>query len=282
MVPGPYLESFEFRPQYSSNPQIFHYLIPYVAAVGSLCALRRDRSRASELLPSAYQANVAATAAFRAVERDDVNGANWPSILLFSLCNLMFHFAAAQFTPPADFDFLEIFRHVLRGTGGLRRQLLDHLVKIGFLRKEDAPLRFGAPETAPRDVRDVEETQAALALLASATHPGDTPAATVAACDEALALLRRWAFLIGGAPRQWAHFFYWPCAVSQAFVAALEDRHPVALLIFVHWCAVMRRAPDAWFLDGWARRTAFAAMAVIAPTTDYGFLRWPVAVFDPV
>ncbi|KAI1275597.1 hypothetical protein F5Y07DRAFT_409215 [Xylaria sp. FL0933] len=272
MMPARYLESFEFKPQYSSDPQIFHYLIPYVTAVSALCSLRRDRSREPELLPSAYHANVTASRAFRGIERE-VNSTNWPSILLVTLCNLMFYFAAAQFTAPEDFDYLEIFQHVLRGTGGVRKQILEHLISIGFLKEMPA------------------EAHAALALLASsARHPADTPPETVAACAEALALLRRWAAAIRCAPRKWAHFFYWPCAVSPAFVDALTARQPVATLIFVHWCAVMRRAPDTWFLDGWARRTAVAAMTVVVAASSavedydgnsyYELLRWPMEVFS--
>ncbi|KAI0433722.1 hypothetical protein F5Y09DRAFT_297982 [Xylaria sp. FL1042] len=308
MLPATYLESFEFKPQYSSDPQIFHYLIPYVTAVSSLCSLRRDHSRAPELLPSAYAANVTASRAFRGIERD-VNNTNWPSILLVTLCNLMFHFAAAQFTPPADFDYLEIFQHVLRGTGGIRMQILEHLFTIGFLKKAPSaalpilaqykpnpsavssnPMALPLPAPAHTPLDDAEAHAALARLAAEVRHPTDTPPATVAACAEALALLRKWAVVVDGAPRKWAHFFYWPCAVSQTFVEALTTRQPVATLIFVYWCAVMRRAPDTWFLDGWARRTAFAAMAAVAPALgeegDYGgyyyyeLLRWPMKVFN--
>ncbi|KAI0816183.1 hypothetical protein GGR55DRAFT_625778, partial [Xylaria sp. FL0064] len=316
MMPARYLESFEFKPQYSSDPQIFHYLIPYVTAVSALCSLRRDRSREPELLPSAYHANVTASRAFRGIERE-VNSTNWPSILLVTLCNLMFYFAAAQFTPPEDFDYLEIFQHVLRGTGGVRKQILEHLISIGFLKEtplsspfhfllqyrlhppnaassDSAALPPPSPLPSPPYDDDEAEAHAALALLASsARHPADTPASTVAACAEALALLQKWAVAIRCAPRKWAHFFYWPCAVSPAFVDALTARQPVATLIFVHWCAVMRRAPDTWFLDGWARRTAVAAMTVVVASSAvedydvccsyYELLRWPMEVFnDPV
>ena len=283
MIPGRYLETFEFRPQYSQNRGIFHYLIPYVTAVSTLHSLYRAPSRAAELLPAAYQANVAASTAFRGVERGEVDSRNWPSILLFTLCNPMFNFAAVRFTPATDFDYLEIFRHVLRGTGGLRTNLLQHLFKIGFL-KDSQPFFLQSSSDFPNNATyyAVEETQAALARLTKARHPQDTPTEVVIACDEALALLRTWVFFVGGYPRSWAHLFFWPCAVSPVFVLALEDRRPVATLIFIHWCAVMQRIPDAWFLDGWARRTALAAVTVVAPdTTNSELLRWPMSVFGP-
>ncbi|KAI1304024.1 hypothetical protein F5Y03DRAFT_395694 [Xylaria venustula] len=289
MVSKPHLETFEYKPQYASNPQIFHYLVPYVTAVSALCSLSRDRSREPQLLQSAYAANMAASQAFRAVERE-VNGTNWPAILLFSLCNLMFHFAAAaQFTEPRDFDFLEVFTHVLRGTGSIRRQLMERLIQMGFL-KEPPPLFFAHDSVVPppsltttSHIHDgaAARTHAAFALLASARHPADTSAATQLACGEALALLKQWAAVVDGAPDKWSHFFYWPCAVSQTFVSALSAHQPVAVLVFVHWCAVMSRAPRTWFLEGWARRTAFAAVATLEGYDDYhDFLRWPVSIFD--
>ncbi|KAI1369981.1 hypothetical protein F5Y08DRAFT_6633 [Xylaria arbuscula] len=284
MIPGRYLETFEFRPQYSQNPGRFHYLVPYVTAVSTLHSLHRAPSRAAELLPAAYQANVAASSAFRGVERGQVDSDNWPSILLFTLCNLMFNFAAVRFTPAADFDYLEIFQHVLRGTGGLRTNLLQHLLKIGFLKDSQAFVLHNSSDpnnNNHHNTYDMAQTQAALARLGyEAQHPQDTPIEVVTACDEALALLRTWVFFVGGYPCRWAHLFFWPCAVSPVFVRALEDRQPVATLVFVYWCAVMQRVPNVWFLDGWARRTALAAMTVVAlEMTNSELLRWPMSVF---
>ncbi|GAW23972.1 hypothetical protein ANO14919_135510 [Xylariales sp. No.14919] len=275
MFPAARVDAFEFKPQYARNPLVFQYLVPYITAVGSLHALRQDRARAPALLPAAYAANVAASRAFRATERDVVDATNWPPILLFTLCNLMFYFAASQSAAPAAFDHLEIFQRVLRGSGGLRRALLAQLSRAGFVRQA-----WGGAAAASSSSHSIE-AQAALARLAGAAHPDGTPDATVAACAEALELLRKWTVAVDGRPRNWAHVFYWPCAVSQAFVLALGARQPVATLIFVHWCAVMHRAPQTWFLDGWARRTAFAAVAAMPSAADYDFLRWPVAVFDP-
>ncbi|TGJ88192.1 hypothetical protein E0Z10_g591 [Xylaria hypoxylon] len=273
MIPGHSLASFEFKPQYSENPQIFQYLVPHITAVGSLHSIRQDKSREPELLPSAYEANVVASTAFRGIERD-VNSKNWPSIILFTLCNLMFHFAASQSTAPSDFDYLEIFQRVLRGTGAIRKQLLMQVFTSGLVRQGRV---CSGGTVSSHNI----ETHRALHLLTSATHPDGTPEATIAACSEALELLKKWVFMVDGYPKYWAHLFYWPCAVSQTFVLTLGERQPVATLIFIHWCAIMQRAPEAWFLDGWARRTAFAAMAAIPPTIDYDLLRWPMAVLDP-
>ncbi|KAF2966427.1 hypothetical protein GQX73_g7156 [Xylaria multiplex] len=272
MIPGAPLASFEFKPQYSANTQIFRYLIPYISAVRSLYSIHQDRSREPDLLPSAYEASVVASTAFRGVERE-VNSNNWPSILLFILCNLMFYFGVSRSTAPRDFDYLEIFQCVLRGTGTIRKELLIRVFMTGLIGENRAHYSYIA---SPQAIK----TQGALTLLTSASHPNNTPDATIAACNEALVLLKGWVVTVDGCPKNWAHFFYWPCAVSEAFVLVLGERQPIAILIFIHWCAVMHHAPETWFLDGWARRTALAAMTAIPPTIDYDLLRWPMAVFN--
>lgn len=61
------------------------------------------------------------------------------------------------------------------------------------------------------------------------------------------------------------------------FSELLNERHPVSLLIYIHWCAIMHRAPNRWFLNGWARRAATAAALHLGPQWDE-FLEWPRTV----
>jgi hypothetical protein len=204
----------------------------------------------------------------------NINKTNFPAVGLFMLCHCIFHFAVAKFVAASDFDYLEVFQHVLREGDGIRIQLLSHVQRSGLLEHASLPVvRSSAAHTYHA------ETRIALDLLASARHPGDTPDAIIVACTQALESLKEWAKIVDGNPREWSHFFHWPCAVSPTFILALKERQPVATLIFVHWCAIMHQAPKIWFLDGWARRTAFAAMAEL-PTTPRDLLRWPMIVFD--
>ncbi|KAI3326414.1 hypothetical protein HD806DRAFT_406373 [Xylariaceae sp. AK1471] len=268
-------EYFDIRQHCPQNPRIIHYLIPCMAAVNTLHSIRQDESRESELLPSAYQANVAASSTFRRMERD-VNMINWPSVGLFIICHLMFHFGIAKSVAASEFDYLEIFQHVLRGSNETRNQIVVHLRRTGlFLGDTHVPV---SRYLATRPTYNAE-TRRALKLLASARHPECTSDVTIAACNQALELLKEWAIAVDGHPSDWTQIFHWPCAVSPTFVSMLRERQSVATLIFIHWCAIMHHAPKAWFLDGWAQRTAFAAMAKL-PATDYGLLRWPMMVFD--
>ncbi|KAI3321200.1 hypothetical protein HD806DRAFT_524154 [Xylariaceae sp. AK1471] len=273
MIPtGP--EFFDIRPHCLQNPQIIEYVIPCLAALNDLYSIHRDKSRASELLPKVYRAIVTASGTFRTTERS-VNPTNWPSVGLFNACYLMFQFGTVKFVAANHFNYLEIFQSAIRGSNELRKQLVAQLRRTELLgdtyTPDDRCLAVGPTYDA--------ETRRAFELLASAKHPEGTPGATIDACGKALGLLKDWAIDVDCHPRDWSQIFYWPSTVSDTFVHVLKERQPVATLIFIHWCAIMYHAPKAWFLDGWARRTMFAAMGGL-PAVDDDLLRWPRTVFD--
>lgn len=81
---------------------------------------------------------------------------------------------------------------------------------------------------------------------------------------QAAELLQTWCISIQGQPRTWLHILSWPALVSEAFVAQLQYKHEnssVALAIFLHWCVIMMRFDDTWFLDGWIAQLAQQAWA---------------------
>jgi hypothetical protein len=234
--------------------------------------------KASELLPCTFEASVVASSSFRRIEHN-MNDTNWPSVTLFTVCHLLFNFAITKYVAADNFDYLEVFKRVLRSTGDTQKQIVWHVRRAGLLEPSYVPARGDLDAAAAAALLTYNaETRTALELLALAKHPKGAPIVTVMACTQALESLTEWAIAADGYPRDWTQFFYWPCVVPPAFVLALEKKQPIATLIFIHWCAIMHRAPKAWFLDGWARRTAFAAMAEV-PATNRDLLKWPMTVF---
>jgi hypothetical protein len=67
--------------------------------------------------------------------------------------------------------------------------------------------------------------------------------------------------------------------VSQEFVELLLMKQPVALLVYVHWCAIMHRTPRRWFMNGWDRRAADTAMSSMGPEWN-ALLEWPRSSFE--
>jgi hypothetical protein len=71
----------------------------------------------------------------------------------------------------------------------------------------------------------------------------------------AMECLRDWVRLCEGRPRRWGHYIYWPAALDSSFIDALRDGDSLALLLLLHWVAIIRLAPPRWFLETWLTRT---------------------------
>ncbi|KAL6788089.1 hypothetical protein J3E68DRAFT_439988 [Trichoderma sp. SZMC 28012] len=81
---------------------------------------------------------------------------------------------------------------------------------------------------------------------------------------QAAELLQTWCVSIQGQPRTWLHILSWPALVSEDFVTKLHCKNKnrsVALAIFLHWCVIMIRFDDTWFLNGWITQLAQQAWA---------------------
>lgn len=92
---------------------------------------------------------------------------------------------------------------------------------------------------------------------------------------QAVELLQTWCVSIQGQPRTWLHVLSWPALVSDAFVAQLQCRHEnssVALAIFLHWCMIMIRLDDTWFLNGWIAQLAQQAWAQLGGGWEFSVI----------
>ncbi|KAI0543774.1 hypothetical protein F4679DRAFT_590165 [Xylaria curta] len=248
------------------------YLLP---TISSLCAIHRAvqrQSESSDTYVKAVQYHITASARFRHAERG-IHEGNWLPILMFGVGHIMFNFAAAQFMPDCDFDLLDIF-HVLRGTAEIGDQIGLFLEKSKLRSILENRRREIDKVSAPADI-----TQA-IDRLSQAEHPKSTSEATRTHCDHAVETLKWWARFVHGTPTNWKHFILWPASVTAGFVAALREKQPVALLIYIYWCVVMHGAPTRWYANGWHQRVTNAAMSYIGP--EYRtLLEWPSLVLNP-
>ncbi|KAI0439988.1 hypothetical protein F4803DRAFT_495269 [Xylaria telfairii] len=95
-------------------------------------------------------------------------------------------------------------------------------------------------------------------------------------CARAIDSLQRWAIFVSGKPRTWLHYVWWPADVPAEFIDLVNNKSPVALLVFVYWCAVLGRAKQQWFLRGWATKAGGVAMAGMGPGWWDQGLDWPL------
>jgi hypothetical protein len=59
-------------------------------------------------------------------------------------------------------------------------------------------------------------------------------------------------------------------------MALLAENDDGALLIFVHWCAIMKNAPQRWYLQGWAQTVGASAFHRIDSPSGHRLLKWAI------
>ncbi|KAK0615374.1 hypothetical protein B0T17DRAFT_593066 [Bombardia bombarda] len=242
------------------------FLQENLSAVSTLYMSHSDTMESLDVNVDRYliacQHQVAASGLFR-VGIGAVTEDNWLAVLVFAIAVIIFHFDITRRPArPSDsqYNFLEpIF--TLRSAANL---LLDlgPLLQRSWL--GDIIRRYVRDELKPPWDFLAEQTIAGLHGVNDAFphdhshHDGDI-------CRDTIRKLQFWLRLVSCQPRTWLHFMWWPGAVKQEYLILLSQRHPIALVIFVHWCAVMANARRVWFLDGWAATTARPVLEYLAP-----------------
>jgi hypothetical protein len=80
-------------------------------------------------------------------------------------------------------------------------------------------------------------------------------------------------------PRRWDHYCHWPGTVRPEFLSLLADDDEIALLLVIHWCAVLCRSPKP-FVFQWALRTGYYAISRLrSPSKWENLLIWPLQTF---
>ncbi|KAI0382359.1 hypothetical protein F5Y04DRAFT_53588 [Hypomontagnella monticulosa] len=233
--------------EFNRQANTFEYVRRTITALFALHEWTRSTSRAS-LYADAHQHHIEASILFRNSQMN-VNEGNWIAILMFGIGVIVFQFATALRTSDGVHDYMELLR-VLRNSSGLAKQLGPYL--------EVSPLtKLG--QAQPKAHLD-DFTWNAICYLDSLNHPEGTSPETKQACLQSVTALKEWVVDIDGHPSNWRHFIDWPAAVSEQYLSALSEKHPIAVIIFVYWCSIMNRSPKRWYMVGWASRAASAAM----------------------
>lgn len=208
---------------------------------------------------SANQHQVAASSNFRGSVQG-ITDENWLAVLAFAVSTLVVYFDQGRrvITEPVDDSFLESII-LLRNSAGLGRQLRPWLLRSGLIARVQQGLSSDLPAWDKRSEDAIAELHTMNGIY-SAKDSSDYKI-----CEEAINMLQQWLHLVSCQPRTWLHFVSWPGEVSQQYIDLLSKKHPMAIAIFIHWCAVMAKAPKRWFVLGWAQRVAHSAMNCLSP-----------------
>ncbi|KAJ8124176.1 hypothetical protein O1611_g9424 [Lasiodiplodia mahajangana] len=227
----------------------------------------------SDILTLAYSNQILGSRAFRrAVPSIDAN--NWVAVMAFTIAVLVFSLYNCQRSTT--------FSGVVTGT-------LAALRSAGIMGNELKPFFLGSGafgeylmSRARRSAPKVVDPAIVVALAHLRTINKERKVtdsrerAEQSACAQAIDSLQRWVVLVSGKPCSWAHYVWWPADVPTEFVDLVNEKSPVALLVFVYWCAVLGRADQQWFLNGWASKAGGVAMAEMGPGWWGQGLDWPL------
>ncbi|TFB00264.1 hypothetical protein CCMA1212_007726 [Trichoderma ghanense] len=194
---------------------------------------------------------------------------NWFTVLVFAISVLVFHFDIHRRAKRgfADDEFLEPIL-ALRGAALLGMELGPWLMKSRLLA---VIRRRVAAENLPWD----HLAGKAIAYL-QLMNEVSTALRSRAIFKDALEKMQFWLRLTSCRPRTWLQFVWWPGAIDGEYLRLLEERDPMALVILVHWCAVMKASPRKWLMEGWVESVARPAVARIGPEWDGG-MEWALS-----
>ncbi|KAH9897158.1 hypothetical protein F4778DRAFT_246097 [Xylariomycetidae sp. FL2044] len=248
----------------------YKYLVPCICSLRSLYQIRKWSPDTFTQFAEAYQCHINASILFRETEQE-VNENNWLPILLFGTSQLMFSFATAQSVPDHEFNYFEVLL-ALRRAAHLAAELSPHLEAShfhAFLSRQRGPMKINLDSRARQAIDE----------LGSVVYPSGTPDPTRQACDQAIISLQSFAGQIDEDAPCWRQFLSWPQWISDEFVHLLTfEKHPVALITLIYWCAIMNNTTKRRFLDSWPRRVAYAAMADLdVQWMGEEILSWPIS-----
>lgn len=217
---------------------------------------------------AAYQHHTTAASKFRQ-SVGTINDHNWFAVLIFAILVLIYHFDVHRRAKGglSDDEFMEPIL-TLRVAAFLGMELRPWLDKSSVIA---AVRRRVEAEKPPWD--DVAVQAISQLQLINETS---SPLRNRAVYRDTLNKLQLWMQLTWCKPRTTLHFIWWPGIINQEYLDLLARKDQMALVIFVHWCAVMRSSPKRWFMEGWAENVSRPAIPHIRQEWD-GVMEWPLS-----
>ncbi|KAL5117491.1 hypothetical protein ACEQ8H_004656 [Pleosporales sp. CAS-2024a] len=236
----------------------------------SLACVRRDRfdhATVCSTSAEAYEHHMTASALFR---RDvtALNADNWIATKAFHVFTLVFQLVSQSSCPNEQFDLVGTLK-VLQSS-----YAMEVLAEPFFSKSRLWELIRRRPRPVGRS--NVEPLYENLSILEIMTCQLETTEPNRAAIlSQALSLLRSWAHACDTQPVFWGQYCQWPGNLDSDFLDILAMDDSIALILVIHWCAVLYWSPKpSVFL--WAKRTAnYAAERLLDRDSWRSLLRWP-------
>ncbi|KAH8893556.1 hypothetical protein GQ53DRAFT_94310 [Thozetella sp. PMI_491] len=245
-------------------------------AISALHLCHTDSVNPRSYYHAACHHAIKASSLFRSTVTD-LNLQNWVPVAAFIMSTTLFHFDVSFLSPKFDGPSHTItpasILKILRGPRNLRSATTPLVFPRSIAEEAEVLHRKLRECRFPQE----EETMAAIDRLETALGEEKTTSCGLVCgliCGTAVRSLKTWAEFVSCRPQLWAHFFTWPAKVSDEYVSMLENGCASANVVFVYWCAIMKRAPSRYFLDGTMETLAYLAARDLDCRWD-NLLQWP-------
>ncbi|MCJ1332432.1 hypothetical protein MMC10_009125 [Thelotrema lepadinum] len=247
----------------SKKPFLQHAFL----ALSALLQKHDSPSRTNQDYITAYTHHIEASTVFRHAMSTTTDH-NWLASLVFAMTVVVFHFRVAATQPDKESVAETIL--VLRSGAEFARS-----VALDFLRAQSLITRRSHTDATPLDPQMLDSIASLEQLVDGLGWEGECLESVY---GQSIQALRQWIVMARGHPEIWLDIIWWPMHICPEYIDLLAQRQPVALVIFLHWCAVMVNAPKTWFLDGWAENLARQAFSSIEAQWQ-PYVSWPSHVF---
>ena len=236
-------------------------------ALSALLQQYDSPSKTNQDYINAYTHHIEASTVFRHAMSTSTDH-NWLASLVFAMTVIVFHMRVSATQPSKDSVAETIL--VLRSAAKFARS-----IALPFLRAQSIVSRRLKEKITLMDPQLLGSITSLKQLIDGTEWKQDDLKSVY---EQSIEALRQWIAMTRGHPEIWLDFVWWPVRVDSEYVNLLAQRQPVALIVFLHWCAVMVNAPKRWFLDGWIDNLAKQAFSSLEPPW-MSFVNWPSLVF---
>jgi hypothetical protein len=201
-----------------------------------------------------------------------VNADNWLATVIFNVFTLSFQLGSQAACPDDHFNLVDTLR-VMRSSNAIEEETRPHY--------RASELWIMAATRIPYVKMDVDQSLrtnlVALGEAIAGTAMSDVRKAVTNA--QALTELSRWISSSDANPVRWDQYCDWPGHLTPTFLDILPDDE-IALLLVVHWAAVLYRSPKP-YVFAWAKKAALYAIAQLKQRDRWeSLLVWPMQVLQ--
>jgi hypothetical protein len=222
----------------------------------------------------------------------EITTQNCNQVFAFSILLIVFNYASFRspeyllpFTTAAGYKGLSNWIVCLRGCYSIFQEARTHVLSgpLGFLVPQEdwASVLTGPLPSSPSSKDDQSLQNLAESLLNLPDIKSSTSTETLEAYTDAISRLRQLLLISSRTTDPFSKqsiSSLWPATISDTFIWLLNEHKPPALLIMGHYCLLLRKCEECWYIKHRAY-DLFQAVQQSLPEEWFPYLEYPLQVF---